>query len=113
MLIKNVRFLDKEGLFSIRITDGKFSEIGENLEAEKEKLENESNIIRTDNKNLTKTADEIKAQNAKIQKDILEKEKELKKLNEEVELIKAKQEAAKSKERFLNEIKIKLDEITI
>lgn len=88
-------------------------EAQENLEAEKEKLENESNIIRTDNKNLTKTADEIKAQNAKIQKDILEKEKELKKLNEEVELIKAKQEAAKSKERFLNEIKIKLDEITI
>ena len=52
-------------------------------------------------------------QNAKIQKDILDKEKELKKLNEEVTLIKAKQEAAKSKERFLNEIKRRLDEITI
>ena len=33
MLIKNVRFLDREGLFDIRITDGKFTEIDVNLQA--------------------------------------------------------------------------------
>ena len=40
MLIKKVRLLDKEGLFDIRIADGKFTEIDENLEA----LENEEII---------------------------------------------------------------------
>ena len=33
MLIKNIRFLDREGLFDIRITDGKFTEIDVNLQA--------------------------------------------------------------------------------
>ena len=33
MLIKKVRLLDKEGLFDIRIVDGKFTEINENIEA--------------------------------------------------------------------------------
>ena len=33
MLIKNIRLLDREGLFDIRIVDGKFAEIAENLEA--------------------------------------------------------------------------------
>lgn len=33
MLIKKVRLLDREGLFDIRIVDGKFDEIAENLEA--------------------------------------------------------------------------------
>lgn len=33
MLIKKVRLLDREGLFDIRIADGKFSEIAENIMA--------------------------------------------------------------------------------
>ena len=31
MLIKKVRLLDREGLFDIRIADGKFTEIAENI----------------------------------------------------------------------------------
>ena len=33
MLIKNIRLLDREGLFDIRIVDGKFTEIAENIMA--------------------------------------------------------------------------------
>ena len=40
MLIKKVRLLDREGLFDIRIVDGKFTEIDENLQV----LENEEVI---------------------------------------------------------------------
>ena len=40
MLIKKVRLLDKEGLFDIRIVDGKFTEIDNNIDA----LENEEII---------------------------------------------------------------------
>ena len=40
MLIKNVRLLDREGLFDIRIVDGKFTEIDKNLN----ELENEEII---------------------------------------------------------------------
>ena len=36
MLIKNIRLLDRQGLFDIRIVDGKFTEIAENLEAKRE-----------------------------------------------------------------------------
>ena len=32
MLIKNIRLLDREGLFDIRIVDGKFAEMAEGLE---------------------------------------------------------------------------------
>ena len=32
MLIKKVRLLDREGLFDIRIVDGKFTEIAEDLD---------------------------------------------------------------------------------
>ena len=30
MLIKNIRLLDRQGLFDIRIVDGRFTEIAEN-----------------------------------------------------------------------------------
>lgn len=54
MLIKKVRLLDREGLFDIRIVDGKFTEIAENLDVvnDEEIIEGNGALASAPNKNI-------------------------------------------------------------